>query len=179
MFIQKFIQQFIPVKSVHKTFTLINYFSGPFNRIYPQGSYIPARLMQVQTPQQEQTPRRESLSPLALPYCQVNTTCFLCSVDPIYFIFKLEQTLHTSLVIFLFAETMLHHYGSSSRISNSLNNATVWVDEWQQYYLNASDFVVECLVTYLYMYVMSSFFFHCVFLLLKSLMYTRYMNLSK
>lgn len=45
MFIQKFIQQFIPVKSVHKTFTLINYFSGPFNRIYPQGSYIPARLM--------------------------------------------------------------------------------------------------------------------------------------
>lgn len=125
MFIQKFTQQFIPVKSVHKTFTLINYLSGPFNRIYPQGSYIPARLMQVQTHQQEQTPRRESLSPLALPYCQVNTTCFLCSVDPIYFIFKLEQTLHTSLVIFLFAETMLHHYGSSSRISNSLNNATV------------------------------------------------------
>lgn len=40
-----FIQKFIPVKSVHKTFTLINYLSGPFNRIYPQGSYIPARLM--------------------------------------------------------------------------------------------------------------------------------------
>lgn len=40
-----FTQQFIPVKSVHKTFTLINYLSGPFNRIYPQGSYIPARLM--------------------------------------------------------------------------------------------------------------------------------------